>query len=143
MFEQEPDEPITLGYARSMVGRFAALSQSEPDVNARKAGLKLWAFVTLGLYFAASVAIYLPLVVFCFWRNTDQDHWDVLGDPFFVWWFWLFLGVFLLAQVLLLVVPVRATWDYEIKPRSLCVPIATTCMLLAFLVVTDHLKTGQ
>ena len=134
MSEREPDEPIVLDYARPGLGRLATLWRSGADPQARKAGLRLWAFVTLGLYLAAALAIYVPLVVFCFWERGNHDHWKALRESFAAWQFWLILGTFLIAQVLLLVVPVRAAWDYQIKPRRMVVPIATTCTLLAILV---------
>jgi hypothetical protein len=102
--------------------------------------------VTLGLYFLAAMVLYGPLVIACCWlpgllpglreqlRGAWTDSFEIWTDSFAIWWFWLILGVFLLAQALLLVVPVRAVWDYQIKPRRMFVPIATTCTLLAILV---------
>ena len=43
MSGQERGEPITLEYAAGREGRFESLSRSEPDVDRRRAGLKLWA----------------------------------------------------------------------------------------------------
>lgn len=134
MSEEKSAEPITLDYARPGGGRFAVLWRSRTGIRARKAGLRLWAVVTLGLYLAAALIIYIPLVVFCVWRIGDDNHWKHVGESLAQGWFWLILGVFLIAQALMLVVPVRAAWDYQIKPRRMAVPIATTCTLLAILV---------
>ena len=74
MSERAPVEPIVLDDARHGTGRFAALSRSGTDVPMRKAGMRLWAFVTLGLCLAAALVVYVPLVVFCFWRKGDHDQ---------------------------------------------------------------------
>ena len=74
MSEQKRGEPIVLDYAARGTGPLAALSRSGTDIPVRKAGMRLWAFVTLGLYPAAALVVYVPLVVFCFWRKGDHDQ---------------------------------------------------------------------
>ena len=133
MSEQEHRELIILDYAARNTGRFAALAQGEPDLNARRAGLRLWAFVTLLTYFAAAMAIYVPLALLCFWSPGKPDAARDVINAIAEWWFWLIVGILLIAQALLLIMPVRAAWDYQIKPRGLILPLATTCTLLAIL----------
>lgn len=116
-------------------GRFEALRESEAkDPRERRAGLRPWALVTLAVYAAAALAIYFPLALVCFLSPDKpiEEAWVV--NTLAAWQFWLVLGVFLVAQALLLMVPVRAAWDYEIRPRHIALPLLTTCMLLALLV---------
>ena len=133
MPEQKHREPTILDYAARETGRFAALAQGEPDLNARKAGLRLWAVVTLLSYLAAAMAIYVPLAILCFLSPGKANSADYVISAIAEWWFWLIVGVLLIAQALLLITPVRAAWDYQIKPRRLLLPLATTCTLLAIL----------
>ncbi len=126
-------EPIVLDYAARQIGRFETLCNSEPNVNTRRAGLKLWAFVTLLAYLVAAVIIYMPLALFCFWSRSKPEAGTDIAGVVTEWWFWLIVGILLVTQALLLLVPVRAAWDYKIRPRRLIVPLATTCALFVIL----------
>lgn len=133
MTEQAHTEPITLNYAGRSPGRFEHLCRSQPDVHVRRTGLRWWAFVTLALYGAALLIIYAPLAYTCFWSQSKTSGGEDAAAFLFEPWFWLVFALFILAQILLLVVPVRAAWNYEIKPRRLIVPLATTSALLGLL----------
>lgn len=130
---QEPPEPIPLDYAGRRPGRIGRLCQSGQDSITRGKGLRFWAFVTLFLYAAAIIGIFIPLTASLLSPTKPEETAKDAINAFAEWWFWAFIGIMVAAQLLLLLVPVRAAWDYEIKPRRLIVPVATACALLAIL----------
>jgi len=133
MTVQGPPEPIPLDYARRKEGRIHRLYQGGLDSVSRRKGLRLWAFVTLLLYAAAIAGIFVPLSASVLSPEEPEETAKEAINAFAEWWFWTFVGFMVTAQLLLLLVPVRAAWDYEIKPRRLIVPVATACALLAIL----------
>ncbi|MCK6457003.1 MAG: hypothetical protein L6Q92_10800 [Phycisphaerae bacterium] len=135
MAESPSDGPVTLEYARPRVGRFERLRQSAADPRAERPRLRRWAIVTLLTYLVALLVLYVPLLIICFWSPMSPFPWDDVINSFAAWPFWLIIAILLAAQALMLLVPVRASWDYEIKPRHLLVPIVTTCTLFALLAV--------
>jgi hypothetical protein len=104
--------------------------------------MKRWAVVTIGLYLAALVLVSLPALGAYLALATDPVHpaqFDPVAETLAVVrhsGYWLFMGLCVAGQALLLVVPVAAS---ERRPRSrrrLLVPVITSAFLLALVAVT-------
>ena len=66
--------------------------------------MKRWAVLVVLLYFLMLVALTAPLVLVAFYPST-MAH--AALSPFFEWTYWAALGVLLLAQAVMLLVPVE------------------------------------
>lgn len=86
MSEQKRGEPIMLDYARPGPGRFATLWRRGVDIQSRKAGLRLWAFVTLGLYLAAGLEISFRPLHLCGSGCSDNPRLPVDSANLIVHW---------------------------------------------------------
>jgi len=100
--------------------------------------MKRWAIVTVVLYGLLLFLLSVPLLMlFGLDKTGPEDGWrwsigltDVL-EVLQTWWFWITLGVFVLAQGTMLIVPV-ATAEHRPKARRrLLVPVVTAAFLLA------------
>jgi len=105
--------------------------------------MKRWAFVTVALYVLLLLLLAAPVTLICWlkWHtNAEQpelSHWqsDVdlhgMADLVQSWGFWLWLGVLVAAQALLLLVPVDIAERRPTRRRRLFVPVVTASFLLA------------
>jgi hypothetical protein len=92
--------------------------------------MKRVAFVVVVLYATALVALTWPLLRVCFWGETSSLA-DVFGEGLY----WLFVGVMVAGQVLLLVVPVQVASRRPVSQRSVIWPILASGLLAGSLVL--------
>ena len=96
--------------------------------------MKRWAFITVGLYLLALVALTGPLFLAAFgWGDQNTMTWEDIRGVFQEGSYWLWIGGSVIAQVLLLVVPVAKAKGRPVKRRGLLTAIITSAFLLAFL----------
>ena len=91
--------------------------------------MKRWAVVTIGLYLVVALLLSGPLMLA--WDAGRKMPVAATLRVFREWGYWLWIGVSIVSQVLLLVVPVAIS---ERRPRSrrhLLVPVVTSAFLLA------------
>jgi hypothetical protein len=105
--------------------------------------MKRWAFVTVLLYAVALIVLAAPVILLTcgnwwgFERDNGGDSGIAASDVlqlFKAWQFWLWLGVMVLGQILLLLVPVDVSQRRLVPRRKLLVPIITAAFLLANIV---------
>ena len=100
--------------------------------------MKRWAIVTIVLYALLLLLLSVPLMmIFGLDHSGPNNSWrwsiglnDAL-EAFRTWWFWITLGVFVLSQAAMLVVPVASAERRPKARRRLLVPIVTAAFLLA------------
>jgi hypothetical protein len=105
--------------------------------------MKRWAFVTVTLYALLLLLLTTPVMLIGWlkWQtNLAQpglSHWESevdlkkIPELLRYWGYWLWLGVLVAAQVLLLLVPVDIAERRPVRRRRLIVPIVTASFLLA------------
>jgi hypothetical protein len=100
--------------------------------------MKRWAVITVGLYGLLLLALTLPLLLaFSFEFEKATRTWGFshsfseLAEVFAQWGYWLWLGLLVLCQALLLVVPVDLVARRQPTRRKLLVPTLTATFLLA------------
>ena len=105
--------------------------------------MKRWSYITVALYALLLLLLTTPVTLICWlkWQtNLEQPElshwqWDVdlngIVDLFQTWGFWLWLGVLVAAQALLLLVPVDVAERRPTRKRRLFVPVVTASFLLA------------
>lgn len=92
-----------------------------------------WAIVTVVLYLVVVVVLAIPGVCWLMDKATGHNDADflfgieALGS---VRQAWLVLAMVLLAQLLMLIFPVRMYSDNPVPQRAIWVPVLTTCILL-------------
>lgn len=105
--------------------------------------MKRWASVTVALYVLLLLLLTVPVTVICWvkWQanaaQPELSHWQWdfglsdLAELLQTWGFWLWLGVLVAAQALLLLVPVDIAERRPTRRRRLIVPVVTASFLLA------------
>lgn len=105
--------------------------------------MKRWAFITVALYVLLLLLLTTPVTLISWlkWHTNaekpelSQWTWEVdlpgIIDLFQTWSFWLWLGVLVTAQFLLLLVPVEIAERRPTRRRRLFVPVVTASFLLA------------
>ena len=105
--------------------------------------MKRWACITVALYALLLLLLTTPVTLICWLKwsanaeKPELSHWqwemDLHGivDLFQTWGFWLWLGVLVAAQALLLLVPVDVAERRPTPRRRLIVPVVTASFLLA------------
>ena len=103
--------------------------------------MKRWAYVTVGLYALILLLLTLPVAVLCFhqWSSMVNGvrvwsfdfRFNEAAEAFQTWGYWLWLGVLVTAQFLLLLVPVAAAKRRPTARRRLLVPVVVASFLLA------------
>ena len=89
--------------------------------------MKRWAFVVVALYLLILVVLTVPLALLAFAPEAGVK--DVV--PAYVYSpYWLWLGVMLLGQAALLVVPVRVASRRPVARRSLLWPVVTAGLMM-------------
>lgn len=99
--------------------------------------MKRWAVITVGLYLVALLALTGPvfLAAFAGWGQHGRMDVDDLRRLVQDWGYWIWIGVAVAGQVLLLVVPVAKAEGRPLKRRHVRVPTLTASFLLAFMCV--------
>jgi hypothetical protein len=119
-----------LEYGPRQIGRFQHLYNSA-FASSRRRGLKLWAVVTVGLYLPICTVVFVPIVASFYGKR----HAPAFTDLLCACEFWVMAAFLVIAQILMLVVPLRASWEYKIKPRRLMIPLVTASVLMGILTV--------
>ena len=97
--------------------------------------MKRWAAVTILLYLLVLVVLTLPVmfVAFAEWPTTKEGviSFEEMLKVYREWGYWLVIGVFVLAQACLLLVPVDTSQRRLPPRRKLLVPVLATAFMLA------------
>lgn len=105
--------------------------------------MKRWSYVTVALYALLLLLLTAPVTLICWLKwHSNVEHpelsnwvWEAdlkgIGELFKTWGFWLWLGALVLAQALLLLVPVDIAERRPTRRRRLFVPVVTASFLLA------------
>ena len=105
--------------------------------------MKRWAIVTIVLYGLLLFLLSVPLLMLFGLEKTGPEntwHWSIgpadALEAFRTWWFWIAVGVFVIIQAAMLVVPVAAAERRPKARRRLLVPVVMSAFLLANLFFT-------
>jgi hypothetical protein len=93
--------------------------------------MKRWALVVVLLYGLVLIALTMPVCMAAF--APEFDLWTTAG-VFALWPYWVWLGVMLLCQAGLLLVPVGVASRRPVSRRSLLAPVCVTGLLIGALV---------
>lgn len=108
--------------------------------------MKNWALVIATAYAAMLVVLTLPVTMLAFAPNVSLK--DTL-EAYVQWTFWLWIGVMLLGQVALLVVPVRVASRRPVTQRALLWPVLAAGLMMgglaagAAFAVTEFIMRGE
>jgi hypothetical protein len=94
--------------------------------------MKRWALVVVGLYLLILVVLTVPVVLLAFAPQASTKD-IVEGYCYLPYWLWV--GVMVLGQAALLVVPVRVATKRPVARRSLLWPIVTAGLMIGSLAV--------
>ena len=87
--------------------------------------MKCWAFITVFLYGALLVILTVPLI-----QIGLPEEGPEIGEIYSELSYWIWIGILLLAQVLLLIVPVDLSRRKMVSRRKLIVPVITSAFLI-------------
>ena len=96
--------------------------------------MKRWAILTAFLYALALLLLTMPVVYSAFAKwgmNNDGVSFKEAFDLYAQWQYWLWLGVLVAGQVLLLLLPISLTEKRQPARRPLKTPIIVTAFFLA------------
>jgi len=98
--------------------------------------MKRWAIITVLLYLALVLSLTVPvfLVYFAFDKTTQPVVETI--TMFREWGYWLWIGISVVSQILLLAVPVALAERRPRSRRQLLVPVITAAFLFAFVCVS-------
>ena len=92
-----------------------------------------WAFVTVLLYISLVAIVFMPLVGWAaFYGEADAS--DIL-EVYTTCWFWLFCGIIMLIQALMLLFPIKTAPETPKPQRLIWVPVVTAALLFSILVL--------
>jgi hypothetical protein len=94
--------------------------------------MKRWAWVVAGLYLLILVVLTVPVILLAF---VPQIGVKDVAEAYLYLPYWLWLGVMLLGQAALLVVPVRVASRRPVARRSLLWPVVTAGLMMGGLAV--------
>ena len=100
--------------------------------------MKRWAILTILLYALALLLLTVPVTLIAFGRwglHSDNQTLKGVVQVFAAWQYWLWLGLLMLGQALLLLLPISLTEKRLPARRPLKVPIIVTAFFLANLLV--------
>jgi hypothetical protein len=99
--------------------------------------MKRWALVVAGLYFLILVVLTVPVLLLAFAPQVNAKGISAkeLVEPYCQLSYWLWVGVMVLGQAALLVVPVRVASRRPVTRRSLLLPIVTAGLMMGALAV--------
>jgi hypothetical protein len=100
--------------------------------------MKRIALVVSLLYFAALVALTWPLIAVAFWGEND-DPAGAFGEPLY----WAWIGVMVVAQAALLVLPVKVASRRPTTQRSLVWPIVVSGLMVGGLVIGAEMAISE
>jgi hypothetical protein len=98
--------------------------------------MKRWAVITVALYLATLLLLTVPVFAACFGWGKDAMTLRDIVDNFREWGYWIWIAVSVVAQVLLLLVPVALGERRPRSRRSLMVPVVTAAFLFAVVCVS-------
>ena len=96
-------------------------------VRQKVQGMKRWAIVVVVIYGLILAALTMPLALLAF---APQARVKDVAPAYGYWPYWLCLGVMVLGQAALLVVPVRVASRRPVARRSLLWPVATAGLMM-------------
>ncbi len=96
--------------------------------------MKLWASLTVLLYLAVVVILFIPIASVGFGKSLVETSRGLFADGADGWG-WIFFLTMGLCQTLLLFVPVRRALERPVSRRQLWVPLATGAFLFSLLTV--------
>ena len=88
--------------------------------------MKRWAFITVFLYGALLVILTVPII-----QIGILEEGPDFGEIYSELSYWIWIGILLLAQALLLIVPVDLSRRKMVSRRKLIVPVLTSAFLIA------------
>ena len=94
--------------------------------------MKRWAWVVVALYLLMLVVLTVPVALLAFAPKANANE---VAGAYLCWPYWLWLGVMILGQAALLVVPVRVASRRPMARRSLLWPVATAGLMMGGLAV--------
>jgi len=103
--------------------------------------MKRWAFVTVGLYASLLLLLTFPAILLASFGFSEAKGWHLdpsvvaVSDAFREWGYWVILGVLVVAQLLLLIVPVNLAERRLPSRRKLVIPVITASFLLGNLML--------
>lgn len=111
--------------------------------------MKRWGIVTVGLYGLFILVLSGPLALLggLEWSKASGFNWEwgthELREMFTSWAYWIVLGILMVSQALLLLVPVRLAERRPKPRRGLWVPLVVASFLLALLVFVGCFSIGS
>lgn len=95
--------------------------------------MKRWAILTVLIYALALLLLTVPMLLVAFggWGNGDAISLQEAFKVYLNWWYWLWLGVLVAGQVLLLLLPINISERRLPARRSLQVPVIVAGFFLA------------
>jgi hypothetical protein len=100
--------------------------------------MRRWAFFTVLIYVAALLLLTFPVFYFAFAGKNHSVQQAV--DTYFSWIYWLWLGIFIVGQILLLLVPIDLSERRLPSRRKLKVPVIVGAFLLGNLFLAGILS---
>ena len=100
--------------------------------------MKRWAILTVLLYALALLLLTVPVIMVAFGKwglNSDTQTFKQTVQIYAAWQYWLWLGVLLAGQVLLLLLPINIAEKRLPARRPLKTPIIVTAFFLANLML--------
>jgi hypothetical protein len=94
--------------------------------------MKRWALVVVVLYLLILVVLTVPVTLLAFAPKNNAKE---VAEAYLDFPYWLWVGVMVLGQAALLVVPVRIASRRPVTRRSLLLPIATAGLMMGGLAV--------
>ena len=94
--------------------------------------MKRWALVVVALYLLILVVLTVPVTMLAF---APQANAKDIAEAYTQFPYWLWVGVMVLGQAALLVVPVRVARRRPVTRRSLLLPIVTAGLMMGGLAV--------
>jgi hypothetical protein len=91
--------------------------------------MKRWAILVAALYFLIIVALAAPVIMVCFKDTSFEKAAEVYGS----WLYWAWLGAMVLAQIALLVVPVRIASRRPVTRGSLIPTVLAAGLMMGVL----------
>ena len=89
--------------------------------------MKRWALVVAGLYLLILVVLTVPVLLLAFAPKVSAKE---LVESCCQWPYWLWVGVMVLGQAAMLLVPVRVASRRPVTRRSLLLPIVTAGLMM-------------
>jgi hypothetical protein len=89
--------------------------------------MKKWAWIVAGLYGLVLAVLAVPVTWLAFAPGAKMAE---LCEAYVAWQFWLWIGLMILCQAALLVVPVNLAGRRPVTRRSLLWPVVTAGLMM-------------